>query len=393
MLSPNPEFAEWLDRADHYAKPDTVERAYADFGLALIEYARGHFEESFTLMSKSLDLARRLQVPELLWHAGMAYLIRVASPHRMEQGLELAEEMLKLPRNTIGIERLAPGLWQISFIFLAMGRRERAEEIWYEMRSLAERTEQAQISAYSMFADHLTAILDGHLEDTENAMQAFLTRATELGVLEVAAEISFSIFINPLLYIGKATSLLQERVQRTENTTSIIDSCRRILSLVHLGRFDEAEEGIEQLISARPKITSAEDETLYYHDLLLLESAILIKHNNAADLILRRFTGSSISTTYQFGTCVSRYLGAAAAMLKRPDEARSHYRDALKVATDMRIRPEIALTRFKLAELLSEYYHEDQAEATEHLDFAINEFREMKMQPYIEKTQALKDNL
>ena len=393
MLSPNPEFAEWLDRADHYAKPDTVDRAYADFGLAQIEYAGGHFEEGFALISQSLDLARRLQVPEILWSVGMTYLDRVQSPHRMEQRLELAEDMLKLPRNRIGIERLAIGLWTISLTFLAMGRRERAEEIWYEMRSLAERTEQALISVYSMFSDHLTAFLDGHLEDSENAMQASLARANELGVLEFAAEISFGIFLYPLLYIGKATSLLQEIVQRTENTTSIIDSCRRILSLVHLGRFDEAEEGIEQLISARPKITSAEDETLYYHDLLLLESAILIKHNNAADLILRRFTGSNISTTYFFGTCVSRYLGAAAAMLERPDEAKGHYHDAFKVATDMRIRLEIALTRFQMAELLFEHYPEDQAEATEHLDFAINEFREMKMQPYIEKAQALKDNL
>ena len=147
---------------------------------------------------------------------------------------------------------------------------------------------------------------------------------------------------------------------------------------------------------SRPKITSAEDETAYYFDLLLLESAILTKHSKAADLILRRFKGSSISTIGKHctcGTCVSRYLGAAAAMLERPDEALSHYRHALKVAIDMRIRPEIALTRFQLAELFFEYYPEDQAEATEHLDFALEEFKEMKMKPYTEKAQTLKDSL
>ena len=51
----------------------------------------------------------------------------------------------------------------------------------------------------------------------------------------------------------------------------------------------------------------------------------------------------------------------------------------------MRFRPEVALTRLQLAELLLEHYPEQQAEAKEHLDFAIGEFREMKMQPSLER--------
>ncbi len=51
--------------------------------------------------------------------------------------------------------------------------------------------------------------------------------------------------------------------------------------------------------------------------------------------------------------------------------------------------PKIALTRLQLAELLLEHYPDDKSEALEHLDFAINEFREMKMQPSLER--ALRD--
>ena len=47
-----------------------------------------------------------------------------------------------------------------------------------------------------------------------------------------------------------------------------------------------------------------------------------------------------------------------------------------------------ALSRLGIAQLLLEHYPEEKAEALEHLNFAINEFREMKMQPYLE--QALK---
>ncbi len=80
-------------------------------------------------------------------------------------------------------------------------------------------------------------------------------------------------------------------------------------------------------------------------------------------------------------------------MLGRYDDAKQHYAEAMRVAEQMRFRPEMALTRFQLAELLFEHYPDEKDEAMEHLDFALEEFREMKMQPCIEKAQALKDSL
>lgn len=44
-------------------------------------------------------------------------------------------------------------------------------------------------------------------------------------------------------------------------------------------------------------------------------------------------------------------------------------------------RPEIALTRLQLAELLLEHYPDERSEALEHLDFAIGDFHDMKIQP------------
>ena len=78
-------------------------------------------------------------------------------------------------------------------------------------------------------------------------------------------------------------------------------------------------------------------------------------------------------------------------MLGRPDDGRKYYDDALKVATDMRFRPEIALTRLGIAELLLEHYPKEKPEALEHLDFAIGEFREMKMQPSLERALKHKE--
>ena len=49
--------------------------------------------------------------------------------------------------------------------------------------------------------------------------------------------------------------------------------------------------------------------------------------------------------------------------------------------------------RLQLAELLLEHYPDERAEAMEHLDFAINEFREMKMQPSLERALRHKEIL
>ena len=72
-------------------------------------------------------------------------------------------------------------------------------------------------------------------------------------------------------------------------------------------------------------------------------------------------------------------------LLGRREEARKYYDEAVMVTTDMPFRPELALTRLQLAELLPENYPKEKADALEHLDFAIKEFREMKMKPSLER--------
>ena len=49
--------------------------------------------------------------------------------------------------------------------------------------------------------------------------------------------------------------------------------------------------------------------------------------------------------------------------------------------------------RLQLAELLLEHYPAGKADALEHLDFAIKEFREMKMQPSLDRAMNLVSDL
>jgi tetratricopeptide (TPR) repeat protein len=129
-------------------------------------------------------------------------------------------------------------------------------------------------------------------------------------------------------------------------------------------------------------------------DTLFLEASVLVGHRQAAELLLNRFKDTGLCTNGLFlPTCIPRHLGGAAALLERYDEARNYYSEAIKVCTEMPFRPELALTRLQLAELLLEHYPDEKKEALEHLDFAIKEFREMKMQPSLERALRHKNIL
>jgi tetratricopeptide (TPR) repeat protein len=164
--------------------------------------------------------------------------------------------------------------------------------------------------------------------------------------------------------------------------------------LSHVGKNEEALELLEKHVVNRPGIGTDEDWTLSWNEVGFLEAAVLVGHRHAAELLLNRFKNSGLVTNGTFHpTCIARHLGGAAALLGRYDEARKYYQEAIKVCTEMPFRPELALSKLQLAELLLEHYPDEKKEALEYLDFAINEFREMKMQPSLERALRHKDIL
>jgi tetratricopeptide (TPR) repeat protein len=391
----SPEAAQWAGQADRYAEPDTVERAWADAMLSGVERSGGSSSpEVVALLSQALDLARRLGDPDTYWWVAGYWLFGVEAPQHAEERLRLAEELAEQPRAGVSMFILGMTLWFMVHTFLQFGQCRRAEDIMGEMRTLAERSGQANLLILSMMNDAIMAIWDGRLEEAVAIRRRMLARGEELGILEFAA--TWASFVLPAkVYLGNAGRALESNLQATRNVPSNVAADMLILyCLAHLGLYAEVAETLERLVVARPGIGSAEDETVVVIDITSLEAAVLAGHRQAAELLLRRLAGSRIITSgLWLTTCVGRHLGAAAVLVGRPDEARSHYQEALKVSSEMRFRPEVALTRLQFAELLLEHYPKERAEALEHLDFAIAEFRDMKMQPSLERALRHKEIL
>ncbi len=155
-----------------------------------------------------------------------------------------------------------------------------------------------------------------------------------------------------------------------------------------LAATDHIEEArtLLQMVMAGQDIADTGQDCQHALLLWLLEAAVLGEDREAAVTLasLLASTASLVSMDAAF-TSVARQLGAAAELLGKTEEARAYYLQAIEACQKIRFRPEIALTRLQLAELLLEHYPGEKPEALGHLDFAIAEFREMKMQPALER--------
>jgi len=386
-----PEAAEWAERANRHSPPETPDRVMADIALGIVKCQTDHPEEGIPLLRRALDLSRRLEDHQAFSWATATWLNYAMTPQHAEEWRPLVEELMHAPRAGLNIRVVFDGLMAQENVFLHLGERERAEEVWRELLGLAERTGHPSLLLRAMGTEAVASFMDGHLEEAIEITRHVMTTGQELGIPEVAGVAASAVGLRPRILIGRASRALQVNVEIAQESKewAIVAFC-----LAHLGRVAEATEKLQQLVVARPNVGSDQDETLAYEDVLLLEAAVMVSHKEAADLLVKRLSGSGVRTTGMwYSTSVDRHLGAAVAMLGRPEEARAHYQEALRVATEMRFRPEIALTRLQLSELLLEHYPEEKSEALEHLDFAINEFREMKMQPSLERALKHKESL
>jgi tetratricopeptide (TPR) repeat protein len=385
-----PEGAQWVERADRYVEPDTVARVWVNLGVGELKTLKGSVTRQFAMVTegcqlliRNFEMARRLGDPEAFWSASCPRIFHAAAPQHAGERLRLAEELAKSSRAGVTVAISGCVSFFIGHVFLESGQRQRAEKFFNELREMAERSRQTNLVMLSMCTDGIMATLDGRLEEAVEIGP----RIRNFGELAAHSQFGIVVDILPLIYLGK----FDELPQLMELFPVPI---AKVICLAHLGRDAEAVEILEQWVMARPGLGSAEDEFPAAWDVQCLSAAVMVGHRPAAEQLLRRFADCGLCTTgFNMLTCVARHMGGAAALLGRPEEARKYYEEALKITTKMRFRPEVALTRLQLAELLLEHYPDEKAEALEHLDFAIKESRDMKMQPSLERALRRKEIL
>jgi DNA-binding CsgD family transcriptional regulator len=133
---------------------------------------------------------------------------------------------------------------------------------------------------------------------------------------------------------------------------------------------------------------SIDDQPRIAELVMLLQAAIVVGDKRAAQALAAQLACvAHLTGETGIYTCIARHLGDAAVLLGNETAAHAYYLQALESAGKIHFRPELALTQVRLAELSAD--EGDGLEALEHLDLAIPELREMKMQPGLERALAL----
>ena len=391
----SPEASRWMERADRCAEPDTIARAWADIGMGQLKCSIGlytqqndTFQEGLRSYKRAIELARLLGDPEAFWFSACMWTTFAGAPQHTQERWKLANEVAEWPRTGLRASTHGITLLVIGNTFLQSGQRQRAEQCFQELEAVHERSGQVHLIFFVMAFKCIDAIMNGHLEDAVEIGRGIFSRSEELELPEYGRSIG-PVYIPALVHLG-----------RTDEVLGLVDylpPSQKAAYMISLEQVSEAEaiENLENLIINRPGAGSPEDETYSSVDVMLLEAAVLIGHRSATELLLHRLLDSGMRTLGLSSptTCMQRHFGSAAALLDRYDEARKYYKEAIEICTEMRFRPELALSRLQLAELLLERYPDEKKEALEHLDFAIREFREMKMQPSLERALRHKDIL
>jgi tetratricopeptide (TPR) repeat protein len=385
-----PEMKKWCERLERHAKPDTSERVVLDYFLGGINYIEGDSLSGQGHLAQALAVARRISNQEVFWLIASGFIHYSQAPHHYKETKRLAEEIW------MGSHVKPHGIFSwgllinIGAVFLISGQRQRAEEVFNELRTLSERSNNFRLWLQSKGMDANLAVMDGRLEKALELVDEIQVRGAEAGATGVAYIYASHPRVRSSVYLGANLDEIERGIPRGV-PLYIPELC---LVQAHLGKKEEVSKILEECVVKRPKIGTDEDETRFWYDALYLESAVLAGHHQATELLMNRLRDTGLYTTGdKFPTCISRHLGSATALLGSYDEARKHYQEAIKVCTEMPFRPELALSRLQLAELLLEHYPDEKKEALEHLDFAINDFREMKMQPSLERALRHKDIL
>jgi DNA-binding NarL/FixJ family response regulator len=381
----------WAELAHSYATPDSSERLYADLALALATHNDPRRrQEARTLQLQGLALARQLDDAEALFRSAFGLLLIIAPRHWGERS-RLAEEATSWPRRAVSAQTLGLVLWFAGAFQLAEGNRARAEELWGELEELGERTHVASVRLAVSERDTTLAIIDGHLEDALVQWRRYVEFGDELGASLRGRMFGLQILFSLACYLGRAEIWLTASDEFVP-MGGFQSAPRAATCLAELGRLEEARALIgptlDEIAASR-----GEDETILPQLVNLLQAAVAVGHRRAASALMAPLDRvAHLSFGAAFKTCIGRHLGDAAVLVGDRTAARQYYAQALEVAGKIRCRPELALTHLRLAEtLLQETDDAARSEALAHLDTAIPELRDMKMQPALERALALSD--
>ncbi len=393
-----PEWRQWVERLDRNATPGTIHRVFADVFMGRLLGSEGLQTEGRDLRLRALELARSLDEPDALFYAVGSYMLPYTrfptSLQDTEEAYRLAEEFFG--RSRVGVNPRTLGLFLLvaDVTFLTRSEMARVKETQRQIAELTQRSQDPFLLIHSIGIQMRKATVDGRLEEAMATAQNQVDRGEELGQPVYARQYASIGGVRANIYLGRAQEIVQALDDISGFTGVAGTEVRRATALgqAYLGNLEEAKKILQEYLSSRGSDAGSTAHFGFGWGTTLLELAVMVKDIETTSILVKEVDGFS-HLAAPSGAIIAHYLGNGAALLGETEKARTYYQQALEVAGRLGHRPETALIRLNLAELLLEHHPNERAEALEHLDFAIGEFRDMKMQPSLERALRHRDIL
>jgi hypothetical protein len=370
----SPHARNWPDRADEYARPFTSFRALTDMWLGVRLIRAGRYAEGLNKSLAAYDLARQTEDIDTQFLAAQLKIVHLTTPARWREAETTAREMWLVPRKGVS-PRVSLFHQFAGTVFLMAGDRDAWQAAQEELADIAGRAQDANVTISSRHLELARLTMDGQLDEAVDLAYTSIAFAKEAGVYW---NIALMIGAVAAGYLGRAEELFAAEPSGREQPAvlaalagdeALSDSLKRDAEVQF--QQNRTEFALFNLVGrAGVPLLSA-----------VIGGIAFRAEDTAAEIL--SLPESSILGPVQLS--MGRFTGAAALMLGNITAARDHTMRAISFCSSIRHRPELALSRFQLAEILLEHYPEERDAAIEHLDFAIAEFREMKMQPSLER--------
>ena len=354
---------EWIMRTEQHGADYGPARVFCEASRAV---ARGRGSESAGLLKQALADARELDDPTPFYFAAWGSIQTRALNDEEEQ--ELARQLLLRSETDGHVGWHACGLSTYGDSRVRQQDRDGADAVYRRVIAQSERASTALSVAHARIVETGLLAMDGRLEE---AVAVVTGERGETGAAQLRASATY-----PLFMLGRVEDYLAMSPPKGPGL---------VYPYALAGRSEEA----------RSLLQAAEVSSLRLSLVLrVLDGALLLEDHAAVRALTERAVAIwEPVVPGMLATLTDRHLGDAYAFLDEPQQARERYEAAIGVAQGMRWRPEGALARYGLARLLLDHYPAELAAAADHLDFAINEFQAMGMQPALEEALQHKEIL
>jgi non-specific serine/threonine protein kinase len=189
----------------------------------------------------------------------------------------------------------------------------------------------------------------------------------------------------PLTYLGRDADYVEVVRAYQAAAGAPREESRLVLALglTRMGRSEEAR------VVAGPLLDGPLDDRWLSGLVFRLELAVLWQELAAADALVKHLEPVvHLAMVDGCTASVARIAGNASALIGDFTAARRQYALSIERCQRIRYRPELALSRLDLAELMFDHFPDEHQVALEQLRSAVSELEAMHMQPALERARA-----